>query len=82
MQGLFCRGTVGATLAGAQDSSPVFEVASIKPADPEFNGTSFNWLNGRGLRVRGATLRALITYAYGIRDSAFRRTGVGEYGAI
>jgi len=57
-----------AALVGAQDSSSAFEVASIKPADPEFNGTSFNWLNGGGLRVRGATLRALITYAYGIRD--------------
>lgn len=56
------------TVALAQDSSPVFEVASIKPADPAENGTSYNWLNGGGLRVSGANLRSLIMSAYNIRN--------------
>jgi uncharacterized protein (TIGR03435 family) len=63
-----CTALVVTVLACAQESAPVFEVASIKPADPANNGTSFNTLNGGGLRVSGANLRALIMTAYNIRN--------------
>ena len=62
-----CTALVFAILASAQETAPVFEVASIKPADPTENGTSFNFTNGGGLRISGANLRSLIMSAYNIR---------------
>ena len=48
---------------------PAFEVASIKPGDPGQRGS---WIINRpgesGLLTRGMPLRALITFAYRVRD--------------
>src|SRR6476646_324831 len=60
------------TLAGALFAQPapplVFEVASIKPANPDARGTSINVVPGGGLRVINASLKQLITIAYEIRE--------------
>ena len=45
-----------------------FEVASIKPSAPGARGTMLQMQPGGGLRVSGATLRMLITFAYDVRD--------------
>jgi uncharacterized protein (TIGR03435 family) len=45
-----------------------FEVASIKPADPDAHGSSMMTDRVGGLNATNMPLRALITAAYGIRD--------------
>ena len=55
-----------AFLALAEDSL-VFEVASVKPSNPEARGTSINFVPGGGLRVTNATLKTLISFAYDVR---------------
>src|SRR3984885_5478585 len=45
-----------------------FEVASIKPANPDAPGTSMQFMPGGGLKMTGAPLRAMITFAYDVRD--------------
>lgn len=45
-----------------------FEVASIKPANPDAHGSSILTDRVGGLNVENAPVRALITMAYGIRD--------------
>ena len=45
-----------------------FEVASIKPSAPDARGTMFQMQPGGGVRISGATLRTLITFAYDVRD--------------
>jgi uncharacterized protein (TIGR03435 family) len=62
-----CTALVFALVVWGQEPAPVFEVASIKPADPAENGTSYN-TNAGGLRVTGANLRSLVMYAYNIRN--------------
>ena len=49
-------------------SPETFEVASIKPADPMKPGTYFRFEPGASVQIEGATLRALILFAYDIRD--------------
>jgi bla regulator protein BlaR1 len=62
--GLFA---IAATLA--QTVAPLkFEVASIKPADPNSKNASASRDAGEGLEVRNITVRNLITLAYGLRD--------------
>ncbi len=51
--------------AGAR---PSFEVASIKPGDPGQRGSSIMNQPGGRLVTRGMPLRALITFAYRVRD--------------
>jgi hypothetical protein len=48
-----------------------FEVASIKPADPNSEQSSASLDAGEGLEVRNITVRNLITLAYGLRDCQF-----------
>ena len=45
-----------------------FEVASIKPADPDTPGSRIQFMPGGGLRMTGVPLRAMITFAYDVRD--------------
>ena len=45
-----------------------FEVASIKPADPDTRGTFIQFMPGGGLKMSGTTLRNMITFAYDVRD--------------
>ncbi len=45
-----------------------FEVASIKPADPDARGSSIQFMPGGGLRMTNVPLRAMITFAYDVRD--------------
>jgi bla regulator protein blaR1 len=57
-------------LAAAAAAQPpdTFEVASIKLGDPLTNGTSFNFQNGAGIKIDGATLKSLIQFAYDLND--------------
>ena len=66
---LTCFIFLSSSLAGtfAQTTSNGFEVASIKPSDPNTQGITFRNMPGR-LEINGATLRVLIEQAYDIRD--------------
>jgi uncharacterized protein (TIGR03435 family) len=58
-----------AMASGQQPAKPLaFEVASIKPADPDARGSSILTDRVGGLNSTNVPLRALITMAYGIRD--------------
>ena len=52
----------------AQSSTPVFEVASIKPSDPRVQGVTIRNAPGGGVNITGATLKLLIEQAYDVRD--------------
>jgi uncharacterized protein (TIGR03435 family) len=45
-----------------------FEVASIKPANPDAQGSSIQFMPGGGLKMTGVPLRNMITFAYDVRD--------------
>jgi uncharacterized protein (TIGR03435 family) len=45
-----------------------FEVASIKPANPDIPGASIQFMPGGGLKMTGIPLRGMITFAYDVRD--------------
>lgn len=45
-----------------------FEVASIKPSNPDAKGSSIQFLPGGGLKMMNVPLRAMITFAYDVRD--------------
>jgi uncharacterized protein (TIGR03435 family) len=45
-----------------------FEVASIKPANPDTPGSSFQFMPGGGLKMMGIPLRGMITFAYDVPD--------------
>jgi uncharacterized protein (TIGR03435 family) len=47
---------------------PSFEVASIKPSDPGQRGSSIMNQPGGRVVIRGMPLRALVTFAYRVRD--------------
>jgi len=53
-----------------------FEVASIKPANPDQKGFSIQFMPGGGLKMTGVPLRAMITFAYDVRD--FQVSGGAE----
>lgn len=57
-------------LAAAAAAQPpdTFEVASVKLGDPLTNGTSFNFQNGAGIKIDGATLKSLVQFAYELND--------------
>lgn len=58
----------GAAVAQPPAASLRFEVASIKPADPNSRGVSSSTDAGEGLDVRNISVRNLITLAYSLRD--------------
>lgn len=45
-----------------------FEVASIKPANPDTPGSSIQFMPGGGLKMANIPLRAMMTFAYDVRD--------------
>jgi uncharacterized protein (TIGR03435 family) len=49
----------------AADANPVFEVATIKPSNPDARGMGYR-VNGRSFSTLNTTLSNLITFAYGI----------------
>lgn len=51
-----------------QPPTLTFEVASVKPADPDARGTSIQFMPGGGLKMTGIPLRGMITFAYDVRD--------------
>jgi uncharacterized protein (TIGR03435 family) len=56
--------------AQAQDGGTplTFEVASVKPASPDAQGTSITLIPAGGLKVTNGSLKQLITFAYNVRD--------------
>ena len=60
------------TLSGAEQlsaqGSPSFDVASIKPSNPDNRGVRFQMVPGGGLSISGAPVRELIMFAYDIRQ--------------
>lgn len=54
--------------AQQQPATLTFEVASIKPANPDSPGTSIQFMPGGGLKMTGIPLRGMITFAYDVRD--------------
>jgi uncharacterized protein (TIGR03435 family) len=61
----FCL--VGHVLGQPQITQLKFEVASVKPSAPDAQGMFTRYFPGGGLRFTGATLRNLISIAYGVR---------------
>jgi hypothetical protein len=45
-----------------------FEVVSVKPSGPDYQGMFVNGQPGGGIRIRGATVKNLIALAYNIRE--------------
>ncbi len=62
-----------AVLSAAQDVlKPAFEVAAIKPSDPNSNGSSSNTRNNR-IVIKNWTLKRMVQRAYNVKD--FQITG-------
>ena len=56
-------------LAVAQTQTPPqFEVATVKPADPNAQGIRIMFQPGGGLKVEGGSVKMLITLAYNVRE--------------
>jgi uncharacterized protein (TIGR03435 family) len=52
-----------------QQPAPLrFEVASIKPTDPDAKGSQIRYMPGGGLNITNIPLRAMIGLAYDVRD--------------
>ena len=63
---------------GQQPATPLtFEVASLKPSAPDAPGMFIRPLPGGGLRIAGASLKNLISLAYGVRG--FQISGGPEW---
>lgn len=45
-----------------------FEVADVKPTDPDYRGDDFELQDGGRLNIRGTTLKSLIADAWGIQE--------------
>lgn len=45
-----------------------FEVASVRPSDPNSRGSTFTFNGGTGLTVKNGTLKGMIETAYDVRD--------------
>ena len=56
-----------AAARGTQDSLK-FEIASVKPADPNARGMRFSTTGAAGLDANNVTLRHLIEFAYNVRS--------------
>ena len=61
---LFCS----AAAFAQQAAQPQFEVASIKPSDPNDRRMMFRMTPGGGINLHGVTLNALVQQAYDVRD--------------
>lgn len=52
----------------AKDADPVFEVAAIKPSDPNDDNDGFH-LNGRHISIKDQTVMSLICFAYAVNET-------------
>ena len=60
---------ISSAAAFAQKATPLeFEVASIKPSDPNDHRMMFRMMPGGGINLHGVTLKALVQQAYDVRD--------------
>jgi bla regulator protein blaR1 len=67
--GPICIGIANAPRSHAQTQAGLkFEVASVKPADPNSRGMGLNRTPGNGLSATGVTLKALMEFAYNVQD--------------
>jgi uncharacterized protein (TIGR03435 family) len=60
-----------AQVLGVTDPPDEFEVATIKPTDPDFKDTRFNVLPSGQVNIRGVTLKFLLQQAYDLRDDQY-----------
>lgn len=51
----------------AKDAHPSYEVATIKPSDPDNRSQGFH-TNGRRIFIENETMNSLISFAYGVHD--------------
>ena len=65
---MFRRASLALLLTCPGFAQLTFEVASIKPANPDTPGTSIQFMPGGGLKMANIPLRAMITFAYDVRD--------------
>jgi bla regulator protein BlaR1 len=62
-------GIINAPRSHAQTQAGLkFEVASVKPADPNLRGMRLNITPGNGLLASGVTLKTLVEFAYDVQD--------------
>jgi len=59
---------LGSSVGFAQSGGPAFEVASIKPSPQLMNWSGFQPSRGGRFEASHATLRAMVSYAYDVRD--------------
>jgi uncharacterized protein (TIGR03435 family) len=64
---------IPAAFTQSADRKPVFEVATIKPADPAASGSYFNFNQGR-LDAQNWTFKSYILFAYSLRP--YQLTGI------
>ena len=65
---MFRRASLALLLTCPGFAQLTFEVASIKPANPDTPGTAIQFMPGGGLKMANIPLRAMITFAYDVRD--------------
>jgi uncharacterized protein (TIGR03435 family) len=70
---IIALGLLGFSMAGGVFSEPpaapaTFEVASVKPSPPDAPGMFTRYLPDGGVRFAGATLKNLVSIAYGVRQ--------------
>jgi uncharacterized protein (TIGR03435 family) len=65
----FASVSLAVVLSAQRAAKPLeFEVAAIKPADPDAHGSSLMVDRSANFNVKNLPLRAVITFAYNIRD--------------
>jgi len=65
---MFRRASLALLLICPGFAQLTFEVASIKPSDPDAKGSQIRFMPGGGLNMTNVPVRALITFAYDVRD--------------
>src|SRR5580692_8874299 len=65
-------GMLWVCMAGYVSSQPsatqaIFEVASVKPSEPDVLGLFTRFLPGGGVHITGATMKDLVAIAYNVR---------------
>ena len=72
---LLALALIPAAFTQTADRKPVFEVATVKPADPAATGSYFNFNQGR-LDARNWTFKSYVLLAYSLRP--YQLTGITE----
>src|SRR6266487_1052190 len=65
---MFRRASLALLLICPGFAQLTFEVASIKPSNPDQPGGLIQFMPGGGLKMANIPLRAMITFAYDVRD--------------